>query len=57
MVSAPRSFVESTLLLEFNRLNEVLVQHLTEVAEEIIASAISSDAGEPAERTAIAPPN
>ena len=53
MISAPRSFVDSTLMPEFQRFNEVLVQHLTEIAEEIIASAVAPDAGEVEERRSI----
>ncbi|MGA7614354.1 MAG: hypothetical protein WBX15_04165 [Thermoanaerobaculia bacterium] len=43
MVKGPRSFMQETLIPEFERVNRVLLQHLDEIAGEIIASAISSE--------------
>jgi hypothetical protein len=43
MVSAPRGFVESTLIPEFEECNRVLVQHLDTLAAEIIESTLASD--------------
>lgn len=55
MVSAPRGFVESTLIPEFEECNRVLVQHLDALAAEIIESALASDTSEVEEATALLP--
>lgn len=55
MVSAPRGFVEGTLIPEFEELNRVLVEHLNALATEIITSALSADTSEPEDVEALAP--
>lgn len=55
MVSAPRGFVEGTLIPEFEELNRVLVEHLNALATEIITSALAADTSEPDEVAALAP--
>ena len=49
MVSAPRGFVDDTLLPEFKELNRVLLDHLDSLAAEIIERSIAPDTSEPEE--------
>ncbi len=49
MVSAPRGFVDDTLLPEFKELNRVLLDHLDSLAAEIIERSIASDTSDPEE--------
>lgn len=42
MILAPKSFIEGTLIPEFNQCNEILVQHLDALAARIIAQAIGA---------------
>lgn len=51
MVSAPRSFVEKTLIPEFEECDRVLVEHLDALAAEIIESALRSDTSDVEEAT------
>jgi hypothetical protein len=53
MVSAPRGFVESTLIPEFEECNRVLVQHLDALAAEIIESTLASDMSDVEEAAAL----
>lgn len=46
MLSAPRGFVEDTLIPEFRELNRVLLEHLDSLAAEIIESSLASDTSE-----------
>jgi hypothetical protein len=55
MVSAPRSFVEKTLIPEFEECNRVLVDHLDALAAEIIERALRSDTSDVEETTALLP--
>ncbi len=43
MVKAPRSFMEQTLMPEFEKSNEILRTHLDGIADTIITAAISSE--------------
>lgn len=43
MVRVPKSFVDETLWPEFNQFSDVLRQHLDEITERVIASAIQGD--------------
>lgn len=49
LAKMPHSFAEKTLMPEFEELNNVLLKHLDEAAEQIIAVAISKDLAEPKE--------
>jgi hypothetical protein len=55
MVSAPRTFVEKTLIPEFDECNRVLVEHLDALAAEIIESALRSDTSDVEEAAARLP--
>lgn len=46
MISAPRGFVEETLVPEFNECNQVLLEHLDALAAEIIERSLASDTSE-----------
>jgi len=46
MISAPPTFIQETLIPEFNECNAVLVQHLDELASKIIAEALAGDTRE-----------
>ncbi len=43
MVRAPRSFLQGTLMPEFEKANEVLREHLDAIADRIITTAISPE--------------
>jgi hypothetical protein len=45
MANIPKTFAEETLIPEFNSLNEVLVSHLSELADKIISEAIFNKDG------------
>lgn len=53
MISAPRGFVEETLIPEFRECNRVLLEHLDSLAAEIIERSLASDTSE-AEETHVA---
>jgi hypothetical protein len=46
MISAPRGFVEETLIPEFRECNQVLLEHLDALAAEIIERSLASDTSE-----------
>jgi spore cortex formation protein SpoVR/YcgB (stage V sporulation) len=46
MARVPRSFVETTLMPEFQEMNRALIDHLERITDEIISSEISSDSSE-----------
>jgi hypothetical protein len=46
MISAPRGFVEETLIPEFRECNHVLLEHLDALADEIIERSLASDTSE-----------
>ena len=53
MARVPRSFVEQTLMPEFEEMNHALVDHLERITEEIISAEISRDTSEVREVHAI----
>ena len=46
MARVPRSFVEKTLMPEFEEMNRALFDHLEHITDDIIAEEISSDTSE-----------
>ena len=46
MARVPRSFVEETLMPEFQAMNRALVEHLERISDDIISHSISSDTSE-----------
>lgn len=46
MISAPRGFVEETLIPEFRECNQVLLEHLDALAAEIIERSLAADTSE-----------
>jgi len=48
MVRVPKSFVDETLWPEFNQFSDVLRQHLDEITERVIASALQGDTSDAA---------
>lgn len=46
MARLPRSFVENTLMPEFNEMNRALFEHLERITDEIISQEISPDMSE-----------
>jgi hypothetical protein len=46
MARVPRSFVDSTLMPEFEEMNRALFDHLDRITDEIISQEISSDTSE-----------
>ncbi len=46
MISAPRGFVQETLIPEFNECNQVLLEHLDTLAAEIIERSLAADTSE-----------
>ena len=46
MVRVPKSFVDETLWPEFNQFSDVLRQHLDEITERVITSALQGDTSE-----------
>jgi hypothetical protein len=46
MVRVPKSFVDETLWPEFNQFSDVLRQHLEEITERVISSALQGDTSE-----------
>ena len=53
MARVPRSFVEQTLMPEFEEMNRALVAHLERITDEIISEEISRDTSEAREVHAI----
>lgn len=43
VVRAPERFLKETFLPEYNRMSDTLYEHLTEVAERVIAEVLDSD--------------
>jgi len=48
MVRVPKSFVDETLWPEFNQFSDVLRQHLDEITERVITSALQGDTSDAA---------
>jgi hypothetical protein len=46
MARVPRSFVQQTLMPEFEEMNRALVQHLERITDEILSQEISDDTSE-----------
>lgn len=46
MARAPRSFVQQTLMPEFEEMNRALLEHLEHITDDIISEEISSDTSE-----------
>jgi len=46
MARVPRSFVENTLMPEFEEMNQALSNHLERITDEIISQEVSSDTSE-----------
>lgn len=55
MARVPKSFVDETLWPEYEALNAALREHLQEVAERVIAQAVSPDLSEASERAELGP--
>lgn len=53
MARVPRTFVEQTLMPEFEQMNEALVDHLERITDDIIAAEISHDTSEAREVRAL----
>lgn len=53
MARLPRSFVEQTLMPEFEEMNRALFDHLERITDEIISEEISHDTSEAREVHAI----
>lgn len=53
MARVPRSFVEQTLMPEFEEMNRALADHLERITEDIISAEISRDTSEAREVQAI----
>lgn len=53
MARVPRSFVEQTLMPEFEEMNRALADHLDRITDEIISAEISRDTSEAREVQAI----
>jgi len=49
MARVPRSFVETTLIPEFEEINRALLEHLNRITDDIISQEISSDTSEASE--------
>lgn len=50
MLSAPRGFVDKILIPEFEQLNSALLEHVDQLAAEIIDRSLQEDASDPEER-------
>jgi hypothetical protein len=46
MARVPRSFVDQTLMPEFEEMNRALIAHLERITEDIISQGISNDTSE-----------
>ncbi|HEX3582642.1 MAG TPA: hypothetical protein VH087_12825 [Thermoanaerobaculia bacterium] len=46
MARVPRSFVEQTLMPEFEEMNRVLTAHLERITDDIVSQGISGDTSE-----------
>jgi spore cortex formation protein SpoVR/YcgB (stage V sporulation) len=46
MARVPRSFVEQTLMPEFQEMNQALLDHLERITDDIISNGISTDTSE-----------